>query len=80
MLFSRTIRWKTSLKSLRLIAANPPLALRLDKHMLNRAAASDLAAALDLEAYSQALALTSEDHAEGVAAFLEKRAPRFTGR
>ena len=64
----------------RKIAANPPLALRLDKHMLNRAAASDLAGALDLEAYSQGLAIVSEDHAEGVAAFFEKRPPRFTGR
>ena len=62
------------------IAANPPLALRLDKHMLNRAAASDLAGALDLEAYSQALAIASTDHAEGVAAFFEKRPPQFTGR
>lgn len=64
----------------RKIAANPALALRLDKHMLNRAAASDLSGALDLEAYSQGLAMASEDHAEGVAAFLDKRPPRFTGR
>jgi len=64
----------------RRIAANPPLALRLDKHLLNRGAVSDLAGALDLEAYSQGMAMTSEDHAEGVAAFLDKRLPRFTGR
>ena len=62
------------------IAAGPPLALRLDKRMLNRAATGDLAAALELEALSQGLAIASEDHQEGVAAFFEKRPPRFTGR
>jgi len=48
--------------------------------MLNRAAASDLAAALDVEAYSQGLAIASEDHQAGVAAFFDKKPPRFTGR
>ena len=62
------------------IAAGPPAAQRLAKHMLNRAATTDLAAALDLEAYSQGLSITSDDHQEGLAAFFEKRAPRFTGR
>ncbi len=62
------------------IAAGPPLALRLDKQMLNRAASNDLAAALELEAFSQGLAIVSEDHKEGVAAFFGKRPPKFTGR
>jgi 2-(1,2-epoxy-1,2-dihydrophenyl)acetyl-CoA isomerase len=62
------------------IAAGPPAVLAMAKHMVNRAATSDLAAALDLEAYSQGIALASEDHQEGVAAFFEKRPPRFTGR
>jgi 2-(1,2-epoxy-1,2-dihydrophenyl)acetyl-CoA isomerase len=62
------------------IAAGPPLALRLDKHMLNRAASADLAAALDVEAYSQGLAIASEDHRAGVAAFFDKKPPRFAGR
>jgi 2-(1,2-epoxy-1,2-dihydrophenyl)acetyl-CoA isomerase len=61
------------------IAAGPPLALRLDKRMLNRAATSDLAAALEVEAFSQGLAIASEDHQEGVAAFFDKRPPRFKG-
>ena len=52
--------------------------LLLDKHMLNRAAASDLAAALDVEA--QGLAIVSEDHATGVSAFFDKKPPRFMGR
>jgi 2-(1,2-epoxy-1,2-dihydrophenyl)acetyl-CoA isomerase len=62
------------------IAAGPPLALRLDKQMLNRAASTDLASALEAEAFSQGLAIASEDHREGVSAFFDKRPPKFTGR
>ena len=57
----------------------PPLALRLDKQALNRAASSDLAAALEVEALSQGLAVASDDHQEGVAAFFDKRPPKFSG-
>ena len=62
------------------IAGGPPAVLKMAKHMVNRAATSDLAAALDLEAFSQGMAISAEDHQEGLAAFFEKRAPRFTGR
>ena len=62
------------------IAAGPPNVLRLAKHMVNRAATTDLAAALDLEAYSQGLSIAADDHQEGIAAFFEKRPPKFTGR
>src|SRR3989454_621377 len=62
------------------IAAGPPAVLAMAKHMVNRAATSDLASALDLEAFSQGLAISSEDHQEGLAAFFEKRPAKFTGR
>src|SRR5262245_66603927 len=61
------------------IAAGPPLALRLDKQALNGAAASDLAAALEVEALSQGLAVASDDHREGIAAFFEKRPAELSG-
>ena len=61
------------------IASGPPAILRLAKHLVNRGATSDLAAALDLEAFAQGEAITSEDHQEGVRAYFEKRPPRFTG-
>jgi enoyl-CoA hydratase/carnithine racemase len=37
-------------------------------------------AILEMSAAMQALAQTTEDHKEAVTAFLEKRAPVFTGR
>ena len=61
------------------IAAGPPLALRLDKQALNRAAGTDLASALEVEALSQGIAVASDDHREGVAAFFDKRPPKFSG-
>jgi 2-(1,2-epoxy-1,2-dihydrophenyl)acetyl-CoA isomerase len=59
------------------IAQGPPKVLAMAKHMVNRAAASDLATALDVEAFSQAIAITGDEHREGLAAFFEKRPAKF---
>jgi enoyl-CoA hydratase/carnithine racemase len=53
-----------------------PLPIALTKQFL----AAGLDAALDWERDTQAALFGTSDHAEGKAAFLEKRAPRFTGR
>ena len=42
-------------------------------------ASSDLASALDVEALAQGIAIASDDHREGVAAFFDKRSPKFSG-
>jgi 2-(1,2-epoxy-1,2-dihydrophenyl)acetyl-CoA isomerase len=62
------------------IAAGPPAVLRMAKQMLNRSGDLDLRGALDQEASGQAIAITAEDHQEGLDAFFAKRPPRFTGR
>jgi enoyl-CoA hydratase/carnithine racemase len=62
------------------IAALPPLPVAMVKTSVNRlsGALADLAAHMDGDQFL--LASTSEDHAEGIAAFLERRRPRFRGR
>ncbi|MDX6631491.1 MAG: 2-(1,2-epoxy,2-dihydrophenyl)acetyl-CoA isomerase [Gaiellales bacterium] len=64
----------------RQLAARPTLALGWTKRLMRAAEQSPLADAMELEAQLQASAVGTHDHAEGVAAFLEKREPRFEGR
>jgi 2-(1,2-epoxy-1,2-dihydrophenyl)acetyl-CoA isomerase len=62
------------------LAEGPTVSIGLTKRLLNAAEDATLAESLEAEAALQELAGRSEDHAEGVAAFGEKRDPRFTGR
>ncbi len=62
------------------IAAKPPLATRLAKEAVLKACEAPLAAGLDFERKAFALLFATEDHREGVRAFLEKREPVFRGK
>ncbi|WP_319532379.1 crotonase/enoyl-CoA hydratase family protein [uncultured Cohaesibacter sp.] len=61
------------------IAQNPPQVLRWNKRLLREAQAASLDSILNMAAAYQALAHTTEDHTEAVAAIIEKRAPIFKG-
>jgi 2-(1,2-epoxy-1,2-dihydrophenyl)acetyl-CoA isomerase len=61
------------------LAAGAPRAIALTKRALATTWARDLDAALEYEAHLQDLAGRTADHAEGMAAFLDKRPPRFSG-
>jgi 2-(1,2-epoxy-1,2-dihydrophenyl)acetyl-CoA isomerase len=62
------------------LAAAPTAAIGYAKRLINRAEDATLADSLAQEAALQELAGRTEDHAEGAAAFAEKRDPRFVGR
>jgi len=64
----------------RRIVTNPAKALRLAKRLLREGQQQRLSDVLELSAAFQALAHETKDHEEAVAAFLEKREPRFTGQ
>ncbi len=62
------------------VAAQPPISVAMTKLTVNRLAHAldDLASHMDLDQF--ALASLTDDHKEGVAAFLGRRKPRFRGR
>ena len=64
----------------RKLAQGPRTALALMKQNLNAAEDGALSRLLDLEARHQIETGRTEDHREAARAFVEKRAPRFTGR
>ena len=64
----------------RRMADGPALAYASTKMLLSRELDMDLAGSLELEAMTQALLMTSEDHAEFYRAFTEGRKPNWTGR
>ena len=62
------------------LAAGPTRGIALTKRLVNDSEDAPLEEALALEAALQELAGRTDDHAEGVAAFTEKRDPSFKGR
>ena len=62
------------------LAAAPTRGIGLTKRLFDHAARSTLEEQLELEAQLQSAAMRTADFAEGVAAFLEKRQPTFTGQ
>ena len=62
------------------LAAGPPLALAMTKRMLTLNASNDFKSALEAEGLAQTINFYTQDTKEAVAAFLDKRDPKFQGR
>ncbi|WP_299683775.1 enoyl-CoA hydratase-related protein [uncultured Dokdonia sp.] len=63
-----------------ILAQMPTKALGMTKQLLNESMSNTLETQLALESKLQIEAASSEDYAEGVAAFVEKRKPEFKGK
>jgi 2-(1,2-epoxy-1,2-dihydrophenyl)acetyl-CoA isomerase len=62
------------------LAKGPTRAIGLMKRAINRGLSMDLEQLLEYEVHMQQAAGESEDHKEGLAAFLEKRTPEYKGK
>jgi enoyl-CoA hydratase/carnithine racemase len=62
------------------LAAKSPIALAAAKEATNRALSGDHRDNLRTEAHLFSMAFATEDQKEGMAAFVEKREPHFSGR
>lgn len=64
----------------RRLAEGPNFAYATTKKLLAREVDMDLASSIEMEAWAQALLMTTQDHAEFYRAFLDKRPPYWEGR
>ena len=62
------------------LAKRAPIALRYMKENINRSGVVTIEAALDAEAVAMSRTMSTADHREAAAAFVEKRPPNFDGR
>lgn len=64
----------------RLCAAKSPVTLRLAKLAVREGAKTNFSTALQIEQLCQSIVFGTEDHLEGLNAFLEKRSPVYRGK
>lgn len=69
-----------SLELARLIASRPPLAVQRIKEVVQAGLNASLSTGLQLERRAFELLFDTRDQKEGMRAFIERRAPAFTGR
>jgi len=69
-----------ALRLAEIIAAKPPAALRLTKKLLRHATRLELDTFLDMTAFAQGLAISTEDYKAAIAARLTQSRPTFVGR
>ncbi len=69
-----------AMKIAKALAAKPPIGLRLNRAAIRASFNHDLDTQLELERLSMREAGYTEDYSEAVAAFLQKRKPKFKGR
>jgi len=62
------------------LAKRPTIGIGLTKRLLNKSFDNDMNAQLEMEKVLQSESANSKDAKEGVAAFLEKRKPQYTGQ
>jgi len=62
------------------VAEGPSIAFEFMKKGIYRALTHDLESQLDFESYAQGICRQTEDHHEGVEAFMQKRKPEFRGK
>ena len=70
----------TTLEMASSFAAGPPIAIRMAKRAMYRSMDTTLREALEFETYAQNTCSDTQDAKEGIAAFVEKREPVFTGK
>ncbi len=61
------------------LARGPAIAIKLSKRAVYKSIKNDLAGQLDFESFAQGVCRQTEDHREGVKAFMEKRKAQFKG-